>query len=119
VIFGAGTGNPYFTTDSAAALRALEIKAEVILKGTKVDGVYSDDPETNPNAVRFDRVSYQTVLEKRLRVMDSSAISLCMENDLPIVVFNMKDTGNIMKAIEGDLTIGTRVSMEEMPVSAS
>ena len=118
VIFGAGTGNPYFTTDSAAALRALEIKAEVIMKGTKVDGVYSADPELVPDAVRYDRVSYQTVLEKRLRVMDSSAISLCMENDLPIVVFNMQKTGNIMKAVEGDLTIGTRVSMEELPLSA-
>lgn len=118
VIFGAGTGNPYFTTDSAAALRALEIKAEVIMKGTKVDGVYSADPEVDPNAVRYDNVSYQTVLEKRLRVMDSSAISLCMENDLPIIVFNMNKSGNIMKAVEGDLTIGTRVSMEEVPASA-
>ena len=80
------------------------------MKATKVDGVYSDDPETNPEAVKFDRISYQDVLEKRLRVMDSSAISLCMENDLPIVVFNMTDQGNIMKAVEGDLSIGTLVT---------
>ena len=109
VIFGAGTGNPYFTTDSAAALRALEIKAEVIMKATKVDGVYDSDPMKNADAKKFDRISYQDVLEKRLRVMDSSAISLCMENELPIVVFNMTEEGNIMKAIEGDLTIGTLV----------
>ena len=109
VIFGAGTGNPYFTTDSAAALRALEVKAEVIMKATKVDGVYDDDPMKNPNAKKFDKISYQDVLEKRLRVMDSSAISLCMENELPIVVFNMTDEGNIMRAIEGDLSIGTIV----------
>jgi uridylate kinase len=110
VIFGAGTGNPYFTTDSAAALRALEIKAEVIMKGTKVDGIYSADPMVDKNAIRFDKVSYQEVLEKRLRVMDSSAISLCMENNLPIMVFNMNKPGNIMKAIEGDLSIGTLVT---------
>ncbi len=118
VIFGAGTGNPYFTTDSAAALRALEIKAEVIMKGTKVDGVYSDDPMTNPNAVRFDKISYQEVLEKRLRVMDSSAISLCMENSLPIMVFDMNKSGNIVKAVEGDLSIGTLVTMDGLPFSA-
>lgn len=110
VIFGAGTGNPYFTTDSAAALRALEIKAEVIMKATKVDGVYDDDPEQNKDAKKFVRISYRDVLEKRLRVMDTSAISLCMENDLPIVVFNMKDNGNIMKAVEGDLSFGTLVT---------
>lgn len=118
VIFGAGTGNPYFTTDSAAALRALEIKAEVIMKGTKVDGVYSDDPVTNPNAVRFDKISYQEVLEKRLRVMDSSAISLCMENSLPIMVFDMNKSGNIIKAVEGDLSIGTLVTMDGLPLAA-
>jgi len=110
VIFGAGTGNPYFTTDSAAALRALEIKAEVIMKGTKVDGIYSSDPMTDSDAVRFDKISYQEVLEKRLRVMDSSAISLCMENELPIMVFNMNTNGNILKAVNGDLSIGTIVS---------
>ncbi len=110
VLFGAGTGNPYFTTDSAAALRALEIKADVIMKGTKVDGIYSDDPVTNPQATRFDKISFQEVLEKRLKVMDTSAISLCMDNDLPILVFNMNETGNIMKAINGDLSIGTLVT---------
>lgn len=110
VIFGAGTGNPYFTTDSAAALRALEIKAEVIMKGTKVDGIYSADPMIDKNAVRYDKVSYQEVLEKRLRVMDSSAISLCMENNLPIMVFNMQTSGNILRAINGDLSIGTLVT---------
>ena len=110
VIFGAGTGNPYFTTDSAAALRALEIKAEVLMKGTKVDGIYSSDPMTDSNAQRFDKISYQEVLEKRLKVMDSSAISLCMENELPIVVFNMNTNGNILRAVNGDLSIGTIVT---------
>ena len=90
VIFAAGTGNPYFTTDSAAALRALEIEADVILKGTKVDGIYSADPVKDPTAVKFDRISYQEVLEKQLKVMDASAISLCMDNNLPIMVFNMR-----------------------------
>jgi uridylate kinase len=109
VIFAAGTGNPYFTTDSAAALRALEIKAEVIFKATKVDGIYSADPLTNPDAERFKTISYQEVLEKQLKVMDSSAISLCMDNKLPIMVFNMKQHGNIIKAVNGDLSIGTLV----------
>jgi uridylate kinase len=109
VIFAAGTGNPYFTTDSAAALRALEIKAEVIFKATKVDGIYTADPMTNPEATRFKTISYQEVLEKQLKVMDSSAISLCMENKLPIMVFNMRESGNIIKAVNGDLTIGTLV----------
>ncbi len=118
VIFGAGTGNPYFTTDSAAALRALEIKAEVIMKGTKVDGIYSDDPVTNPNAVRFDKISYQEVLEKRLKVMDASAISLCMDNNFPIMVFDMNKSGNIIKAVEGDLSIGTLVTMDGLPLAA-
>lgn len=110
VIFAAGTGNPYFTTDSAAALRALEIESEVILKGTKVDGIYSADPMKFPNATRFDRITYQEVLEKQLKVMDASAISLCMDNDLPIMVFNMKQSENIIKAVCGDLSIGTLVS---------
>jgi uridylate kinase len=109
VIFAAGTGNPYFTTDSAAALRALEIRAEVIMKATKVDGVYSADPEQDENAIRFDKISYQEVLEKRLKVMDSSAISLCMDNNLPIMIFNMKKSGNIVKAVSGDVSIGTLV----------
>lgn len=110
VIFAAGTGNPFFTTDSAAALRAAEMKADVIFKATKVDGIYDADPVKNPNAVRFDHITYQEVLEKQLKVMDASAISLCMDNDLPIVVFNMRESGNIVKAVGGDLTIGTLVS---------
>jgi uridylate kinase len=110
VIFAAGTGNPYFTTDSAAALRALEIEAEVILKGTKVDGIYSADPMRDPNATKFDRITFQEVLEKNLRVMDASAISLCKDNDLPIMVFNMRRSENIVKAVCGDLSIGTLVT---------
>src|ERR687886_78570 len=102
VIFAAGTGNPYFTTDSAAALRALEIKADIILKATKVDGVYSADPMTDATATRYDCITYQEVLEKQLKVMDASAISLCMDNDLPIVVFNMRTPGNIMRVVRGD-----------------
>ncbi len=113
VIFAAGTGNPYFTTDSAAALRALEIRAEVILKATKVDGIYTADPMIVHDAVRFDRITFQEVLEKQLRVMDASAISLCMDNNLPIVVFNMKTDGNIIKAVCGDLSIGTLVTTGE------
>jgi uridylate kinase len=109
VIFAAGTGNPYFTTDSAAALRALEIEAEVIFKATKVDGIYSADPVKVPDATRFEKISYKEVLEKRLQVMDASAISLCMDNNLPIMVFNMKVDGNIEKAVSGDLSIGTLV----------
>ncbi|HMT08213.1 MAG TPA: UMP kinase [Pyrinomonadaceae bacterium] len=109
VIFAAGTGNPYFTTDSAAALRALEIEADVILKGTKVDGIYSADPMKDPNAVKYDTVSYQEVLEKQLKVMDASAISLCMDNKLPIMVFNMREPDNIVKAVCGDTSIGTLV----------
>lgn len=109
VIFAAGTGNPYFTTDSAAALRACEIKAEVIFKATKVDGIYSADPMKDPTATRFETISYQEVLEKQLKVMDTSAISLCMDNKLPIMVFNMKKSGNIIKAVSGDTSIGTLV----------
>lgn len=112
VIFGAGTGNPYFTTDSAAALRALEIRADVIMKATKVDGIYTDDPVSNKDAVRFDRISYQEVLERRLKVMDSSAISLCMDNNLPIMVFNMRTEGNVLKAVCGDTSIGTLVTAD-------
>jgi uridylate kinase len=111
VIFAAGTGNPFFTTDSAAALRALEIKANIILKGTKVDGIYTADPMTNPDATRFDEISYQEVLEKQLKVMDASSISLCMDNDLPIMIFNMRKSGNIVRAVKGDLAIGTLVSV--------
>jgi uridylate kinase len=111
VIFAAGTGNPFFTTDSAAALRALEIKAEVIFKGTKVDGIYSADPFLDPEATRYEKISYQEVLEKHLKVMDASAISLCMDNNLPIMIFNMRESGNIVKAIQGDLSIGTIVTV--------
>ncbi|MBK8150577.1 MAG: UMP kinase [Acidobacteria bacterium] len=113
VIFAAGTGNPYFTTDSAAALRALEIRAEVILKATKVDGVYTADPMIVKDAVKYDQITYQEVLEKHLKVMDASAISLCMDNNLPIMVFNMKSSGNIIKAVCGDLSIGTLVTTGE------
>jgi len=119
VIFAAGTGNPFFTTDSAAALRALEIKADIILKATKVDGIYTADPVTNPDATKFDEISYQDVLEKHLKVMDASSISLCMDNNLPIMVFNMKDSGNIMKAVQGDLSIGTLVSVDGNSFAAS
>ena len=109
VILAAGTGNPYFTTDSAAALRALELEAEVIFKATKVDGIYSADPMKDSSATRFEKISYQEVLEKQLKVMDASAISLCMDNNLPIMVFNMNDSGNIIKAVGGDTSIGTLV----------
>ena len=112
VIFAAGTGNPFFSTDSAAALRALEIKAEVILKATKVDGVYSADPMKDPKATRFDCITYQEVLEKQLKVMDASAISMCMDNNLPIVVFNMRKPGNIARVVQSDSGIGTRVCLE-------
>ncbi|MBD0369253.1 MAG: UMP kinase [Pyrinomonadaceae bacterium] len=113
VIFAAGTGNPYFTTDSAAALRALEIRADVILKATKVEGIYSADPMKDKEAVRYDCITYQEVLEQQLKVMDASAISLCMDNNLPIVVFNMRTSGNIMRVVRGDETVGTRVCVEK------
>jgi uridylate kinase len=112
VIFAAGTGNPYFTTDSAAALRALEIKADVILKATKVEGIYDADPMIYPNATRYDCITYQEVLERQLKVMDASAISLCMDNKLPIVVFNMRTSGNIKRVVMGEEHIGTRVCVE-------
>ncbi|HQU92266.1 MAG TPA: UMP kinase [Pyrinomonadaceae bacterium] len=118
VIFAAGTGNPYFTTDSAASLRALEIEAEVIFKATKVDGIYSADPVKVPDATRFEKISYQDVIEKQLKVMDTSAISLCMDNNLPIMVFNMKVDGNIIKAVTGDLSIGTLVAVGDTATSA-
>jgi uridylate kinase len=110
VIFAAGTGNPYFTTDSAAALRALEIKADIILKATKVDGVYSADPMQNPNAERYNEITYEEVLKRQLRVMDASAISLCMDNNLPIIVFNMTEEGNIKRVVIGEPGVGTRIS---------
>ena len=108
VIFGAGTGNPYFTTDTAAALRAIEIEANVIIKGTRVDGVYDSDPERNPTAFRFPEISYLDVLKKDLKVMDMTAITLCKENRLPILVFNMNTPGNLKRLILGD-PVGTRV----------
>jgi uridylate kinase len=113
VIFAAGTGHPYFTTDSAAALRALEVRAEVILKATKVEGIYSADPETDKTATRYDSITYQEVLEQQLKVMDASAISLCMDNNLPIVVFNMRTSGNIMRVVMGEPGVGTRVCVEK------
>ena len=109
VVFGAGTGNPFFSTDTAAALRAMEIKAEVILKATKVDGIYDADPMLYPDASRFDRISYLQVLEQRLKVMDATAISLCMDNRLPIVVFSLRTPGNIKRAIIGE-PIGSLVT---------
>jgi len=109
VVFAAGTGNPYFTTDTAAALRAMEMKAEVILKATKVDGIYTADPVQHPEATRFDRISYLQVLQDQLRVMDATAISLCMDNKLPILVFNLKTPGNIRRVVMGE-AIGTLVT---------
>ena len=109
VIFAAGTGNPYFTTDTAAALRAMEIKADVILKGTKVDGIYTADPMLDASATKYTSISYLQVLERQLKVMDNTAISLCMDNKLPIVVFNLRQPGNIRKVVLGD-PIGTTVS---------
>src|SRR3954454_22332377 len=109
VVFGAGTGNPYFSTDTAAALRAMEMKADVILKGTKVDGIYNADPMLHPDASRYDRISYLQVLEQGLKVMDATAISLCMDNKLPIVVFNLRTPGNIKRAISGE-PIGSLVT---------
>ncbi len=108
VIFAAGTGNPYFTTDTAAALRAMEIGADVIMKGTKVDGVYSSDPVKDPKARKFSELTYMEVLKKGLGVMDSTAVTLCMDNDLPIVVFNLRGKGNIRRAVEGK-KVGTLV----------
>ncbi len=102
VIFAAGTGNPYFSTDTAAALRAAEVKADIILKATKVDGIYDSDPVTNPKAVRYDRLSYLEVLQKGLRVMDTTAISMCMENGLPIVVYNMREKGLLRRILLGE-----------------
>ena len=109
VLFGAGTGNPYFTTDTAAALRAMEVRAEVILKATKVDGVFTADPVLDPSATRLDSISYLQVLEQRLKVMDATAISLCMDNRLPIVVFNLRTPGNIRRAVMGE-AVGSLVS---------
>jgi uridylate kinase len=111
VIFAAGTGNPYFTTDTAAALRAIEIEADVIIKGTRVDGVYDSDPEKNAKAVRFPQITYRDVLEKDLRVMDLTAITLCKENKLPIIIFNMNTPGNLRRVLLGE-PVGSKVFAE-------
>jgi uridylate kinase len=113
VIFGAGIGSPYFTTDSAASLRAIEIEADVVLKGTRVDGIYSADPEKDKNAVFYSNISFKDVFEKELNVMDMTAFTLCKENNLPIIVFNMNKTGNLKKLVEGE-PIGTLVSMDDL-----
>ncbi len=112
VIFGAGTGNPYFTTDTAASLRAMEIGADVILKGTKVDGVYSADPNKDPKATKYETLSYLEVLRKGLQVMDATAISLCMDNSLPIIVFDVTTDGNVVRVVNGE-RIGTLVKEGE------
>jgi uridylate kinase len=111
VVFAAGTRNPYFTTDTAAALRAMEMKADVILKGTKVDGIYTADPKLNPTATKYDHISYLKVLAEGLKVMDSTAISLCMDNKLPIVVFNLRTPGNLRRVIMGE-AVGTTVTAD-------
>lgn len=111
VIFSGGTGNPYFTTDTASALRAVEIKSEVVLKGTRVDGVYSDDPEKNPRAKKFDRLTFREAYEKNLKIMDLTAFTLCEENNIPVIVFNMNQTGNLKKLLEGE-KLGTLVTRE-------
>ena len=110
VIFGGGTGNPYFTTDSAAVLRAIEIKADVILKGTRVDGIYSADPEKDQNAIRYNQITFEDVLRKGLKVMDTTAFTLSQENELPIVVFDMNKAGNLMKVVTGE-DVGTVVNL--------
>ncbi|GAB4259629.1 MAG: UMP kinase [Vicingaceae bacterium] len=112
VIFGAGTGNPYFTTDTAASLRAIEIEADVILKGTRVDGIYSADPEKDTNAVKFDKISFNDAYEKGLNVMDMTAFTLCNENNLPIIVFDMNTPGNLKKVVLGE-KVGTLVTSEK------
>ena len=110
VIFGAGIGSPYFTTDSAASLRAIEIEADVVLKGTRVDGIYSADPEKDPTAVRYTHLTFQDVFEKNLNVMDMTAFTLCKENELPIIVFDMNKPGNLLKVLNGE-NVGTLVSL--------
>jgi len=112
VIFGAGTGNPYFTTDTAASLRAIEIEADVILKGTRVDGVYTADPEKDKKAKKFDTISFSEVFERDLKVMDMTAFTLCQENDLPIIVFDMNRKGNLLKLVSGQ-NVGTLVHNEK------
>ncbi|MGK7369714.1 MAG: UMP kinase [Candidatus Halalkalibacterium sp. M3_1C_030] len=113
VIFGAGTGNPYFTTDTAAALRAIEVEAEVILKGTRVDGIYDADPEKDPDAEKFQTITGDEVLNRRLNIMDLTAFTLCRENETPLIVFNMNIVGNLKKALNGDSGVGSKVVWEE------
>lgn len=113
VIFGAGTGNPYFTTDSAASLRAIEIEADVVLKGTRVDGIYSADPEKDPDAIFYRNISFKDVFEKGLNVMDMTAFTLCKENGLPIIVFDMNTPGNLKRLVQGE-EIGTLVTMDDL-----
>lgn len=108
VIFGAGTGNPYFTTDTAGSLRAIEIEADVILKGTRVNGIYSADPEKDPNAVKYDNISFKECIDKNLKIMDMTAFTLCMENKLPIIVFDMNEEGNLKRLVCGE-KVGTLV----------
>ncbi len=110
VIFAGGTGHPFFTTDTTAALRALEVNAEALLKATNVDGIYTDDPKKNPNAVRFENISYEDALYKNLKIMDSTAFSLCRDNKLPIIVFNFSDPENLINILKGDTEVGTVVS---------
>jgi uridylate kinase len=117
VILAGGTGNPYFTTDTTAALRALQVRADLLAKGTKVDGVYSADPEKDFNAERYDRLTFLEVLQQRLRVMDSTAISLCMENNLPVIVFNMREEGNVAKLLAGE-SLGTLIEGVDQPQEA-
>jgi uridylate kinase len=112
VLFAAGTGHPYFTTDTTAALRACEIRADAVLKGTQVDGIYTDDPKTNPNATRYERISYSEALARRLKVMDSTAFSLCLDNDIPIVVFKFSHDGVLADVVKGDLSQATLVCSE-------
>jgi uridylate kinase len=111
VILGAGTGHPYFSTDTAASLRAVEIGADIIVKGTRVDGVYDSDPEKNPEAIRFDKISYLDILKNNLKIMDLTAVSLCQENDLPMMVFNMDIPGNLLKLVKGE-NVGTYINNE-------
>jgi uridylate kinase len=108
-ILSGGTGNPFFTTDTAAALRAVEIKADVLMKGTRVDGVYTSDPETDPGALKFDKISFEEVINRRLKIMDSTAFTMCRENNMPVIVFDMTSSGNLNKLVDGD-NIGTLVT---------
>jgi uridylate kinase len=115
VIFGAGIGNPYFTTDSTASLRAIEIEANVVLKGTRVDGVYTADPEKDPNAVRYSNLSFKEAYDKGLNIMDMTAFTLCQENNLPIIVFDMNLEGNLQKIVQGE-DVGTLIAVAEQAV---